>query len=129
MLPQIYNYLIHLLSAFAAIGVFTVIYTKVTPFDEIALIRKGCVAAALSFSGATLGFALTVASSILHSDNYYMFLMWTGFAAIAQIVTYAFISRVMPHLNDDLSNNNVAMGALMGALSLIVGIVNAACLS
>lgn len=129
MLPQIYNYLIHLLSAFAAIGVFTVIYCKVTPFDEIALIRKGCVAAALSFGGATLGFAVTVASSILHSDTYDMFLMWTGFAAIAQIITYAFIARVMPHLNDDLSNNNVAMGALMGSLSLIVGIVNAACLS
>ena len=129
MLEQLYSYIIHLLSAFVMIGVYTAVYLKITPFDEIALIRKGGVAAALSFGGTTLGFSLTVGSSILHSDSYTIFLMWTGAAAVVQILTYLFISKMLPSLNDDLNNNNVAMGAFMGSLSLIVGIINAACLS
>lgn len=123
------NYLIHLLSSFALVAVFSVVYTFITPFDELALIRKGGAAAALSLSGALIGFSITVASSIMHNDSYTTFLVWAGASALVQILTFAVLSRVIPSLNDDLNNNNVAMGGLMGAVSLMVGILNAACLS
>ena len=35
---------------------FAAVYLKVTPFDELALIRDGNAAATLSFGGALIGF-------------------------------------------------------------------------
>ena len=124
-----YNYLIHLLSGLAMVALFAAIYLRVTPFCERALIRQGIVAPALSFGGATLGFSLTVASSILHNDSYPLFLMWCATGLTVQVATYAVLSRLFPRLPDQLAGNNVAAGAFAGTVALVVGIVNAACMS
>lgn len=129
VLQQLSAYLIHLLAGLAVVGVFVLVYLHVTPFRELHLIHNGGNAAALSLGGATLGFALTVASSILHNDTFLMFLFWAGCSAAVQLLTYLLVSRLLPSLNAALENNNVAMGGLMGVVSLVVGIVNAAALS
>ena len=129
VIQSIYNYAIHLLSGLAMVGVFAVLYVRTTPFCEISLIRRGCVSALLSFGGATLGFSLTVASSIFHNHTFTMFVIWAVFAMIVQLLTYAIVSRALPNMNEALETNNIAMGGLMGVISLVVGIVNAACLS
>ena len=122
-------YALHLLSGCALLAVFFAIYTKITPFDEMALIRKGNAAAALSLGGAGIGFCLTVMSSIVHNDTFLMFLIWSVGAMVVQAGVYAFLSRVLPQMNPAIEANNVAMGGLMGLLSLMVGMINAACLS
>lgn len=129
VLQQLYAYLIHLLAGLAIVVLFVATYVRVTPYRELDLIRDGGSAAALSLGGATLGFALTVASSILHSDTFVMFLFWAASSAVVQVLVYAFIARVMPSLNAALENNNIAMGGFLGAMSLAVGAINAACLS
>jgi len=129
VLQQLYAYLIHLLAGLAVVGAFVAVYLQVTPFRELHLIHNGGVAAALSLSGATLGFALTVASSILHNDTFLMFLFWAACSAAVQVIAYAFVARLLPSLNAALENNNVAMGGLMGVVSLVVGTINAAALS
>jgi len=126
---QAYAYVLHLLSGFALLGAFIWIYTKVTPLDEIALIRQGNVAAALSLAGATVGFCLTIAAGILLNSTFFMFLSWAAGAMTAQVVTYAVVTRLLPQMNTAIAENNIAMGLLMGATSLSVGIINAACLS
>ncbi|MBL8484174.1 MAG: DUF350 domain-containing protein [Rhodocyclaceae bacterium] len=128
-MEQAYNYLIHLLAALALLATFVFVYTKVTPFDEFALIKQGHTAAALSLGGAMLGVSLTLGSSIVHGDTFMMFLIWGSAAGAVQVAAYALLSRILPHLDQALSENNVAMGAFMGAVSLVVGVLNAACLS
>ena len=64
MLPSFLSYLV---VAMLLLTGFLLIYVKVTPYDEIDLIRKGNVAAAISLSGALLGFAMPVANVIAHS--------------------------------------------------------------
>ena len=130
MLPTyIYNYVIYLLASLAMMSVFSLIYTKITPYDEIKMIREGKAAAALSFLGALIGFSLTLASSILHNDSFIAFAAWTGAAMIVQLVVYAGLSRLIPDMHNSLESNNVAIGALLGGVSLTFGIINAACLS
>ena len=51
-MPAILNYLIHLLLAAGLLIVFFIIYTRVTPYNEVLLIRQGNQAAALSLGGA-----------------------------------------------------------------------------
>ena len=126
---QAYAYALHLLSGFVLIAIFFAIYTKVTPFDEISLIRKGNTAAALSLSGALVGFSLTVGSAILHTDNLLMFLAWAAGAMVVQLACYAVMARSLPDMNAAIEGDNVAMGSLMAVSSLSIGIVNAACIS
>jgi putative membrane protein len=123
-----YNYLIHLLSGLVMVALFAAIYLRVTPFCERAD-PPGLVAPALSFGGATLGFSLTVASSILHNDSYPLFLAWGGAGLVTQLLTYALLARLLPALPAQLSSNNVAAGAFAGTVALVVGIINAACMS
>ncbi|MCB1658884.1 MAG: DUF350 domain-containing protein, partial [Pseudomonadales bacterium] len=108
---------------------FSLIYTKITPYDELKMIREGQTAAACSFVGALLGFSLTLASSIMHNDNLVAFAGWASAAMAVQLLVYALVSRIMPEIHNELDNNNVAMGALLGGVSLTFGIINAACLS
>lgn len=125
----IQNYLIHLLTGFGLVGVFVLIYLWLTPFAEIALIRKGCVAPALSFGGTLIGFSLTVASGILHLPDYLGFLAWSGVAMAIQLLAFLVLEKALPEMKQAIESNNVAMGALIGSISLSIGLINGACLS
>jgi putative membrane protein len=54
VVPAILNYLLFVLTAVALVLAFFIIYTKVTPFDEVLLVRQGNRAAALSLGGTLL---------------------------------------------------------------------------
>ncbi len=125
----LYNYLLYLFASVAMIAVFALVYTKITPYDEITLIKQGQLAAAFSFCGALLGFSLTLASSILHSDNFFAFAGWSGAAMAVQLVAYAGVAYLIPNIHQQLEQDNQAVGALLGGVSLTLGIINAACLS
>lgn len=128
-LQQVSSYFAHLLTGFAMVGVFVLIYLRVTPYAEIALIRKGCIAPALSFGGTLIGFSLTVASGILNLPDYPHFIAWAAVAMVVQLVAFIVMQRAIPELPKALEANNIAMGALMGAISLSIGLINGACLS
>lgn len=125
----IQNYLIHLLTGFGLVGVFVLIYLWLTPFAEIALIRKGCMAPALSFGGTLIGFSLTVASGILHLPDYLTFLAWSGVAMVIQLLAFLVLEKALPEMKQAIESNNVAMGTLIGVVSLSIGLINGACLS
>jgi putative membrane protein len=129
ILNSLSYYLLHLLTGFALLGVFINVYTRLTPFDEMDLINKGISAAALSFGGAMIGFSLTIASSILHSDSYLMFLIWGLTSMVVQLLCYLVVSRFIPHLEKALEADNVAVGMLTGAIGIAVGLINAGCMS
>jgi len=126
---QVYGYLIHLLTGFALVGVFILIYLWFTPFDEIKLIRKGCIAPALSFGGTLVGFSVTVASGILHMPSYTSFLIWVIIAMVLQLLAFLIMKTAMPEMKESIESNNIAMGMLIGGISMSVGLINGACLS
>lgn len=125
----LFAYAVHLLSAFALLFVYAAVYLKATPFDELALIRDGNAAAALSFGGALVGFCLTLASSIAHNSTLGEVVLWALGAMMVQLLAYAVLSRLIRGMAAAIENHNIAMGGLMGAVSLVVGIINAACLT
>ncbi len=128
-LPLLVAYLSYLGSGIALLIFFSMLYAKVTPQDEIALIREGCTAAALSFGGALIGFSLTLASSAWHANKLEYFISWGLLAMLVQIITHVVLSRCLKGLTQALIENNIAVGSLAGSISLAVGIINAGCLS
>ena len=129
MLDQLTSYATHLLASILLLALFTLVYTKLTPHDEFKLIRGGNTAAVFSMGGPLLGFCLTLASSLTHNDSLDKFLIWALLAMVVQILTFVVVGRRFPKASQHIESNNTAMGALIGAASLAVGIVNAACLS
>ncbi len=128
-MEPLYNYVVHLLSGLFMVLLFASIYLRVTPFCELSLIRQGIVAPALSLGGAVIGFSLTVASSILHNDSLQLFLIWSAAGLSVQVLTYVLLGRLVPRLPEQLAANNVAAGTFAGTVALVVGILNAACMS
>ena len=128
-MPAILNYLIHLLLAAGLLIVFFIIYTRVTPYNEVLLIRQGNQAAALSLGGALLGFSATIASSLMHTADYQQFFAWAFGAMVVQLLAYGVTTRLLRMSKDQIESNNSAFGGLLGAISLSIGAINAACIS
>ena len=126
MLPSFLSYLV---VAMLLLTGFLLIYVKVTPYDEIDLIRKGNVAAAISLSGALLGFAMPVANVIAHSDTLADLAAWGAIAGIVQILTYLVMRFSLPRLTQDIPAGKVASATFLAAVSLTVGLINAACMT
>lgn len=126
---DILNYLIHLLLAAALLIVFFIIYTRLTPYDEVRLIRQGNQAAALSLGGAMLGFSATIASSLMHTADYQQFFAWAFGAMVVQLLAYVVTTRLLRMSKDQIESNNSAFGGLLAAISLSIGAINAACIS
>ncbi len=127
-MPAILNYLLHLALATALVLAFFIIYTKITPFDEILLIRQGNNAAALSLSGTLIGFSVTIASAIAHTVDYRQFLAWAAGAMVVQVLGYAITTKLLRMSQDQIEADNAAFGGLLGAISLCIGVINAACI-
>jgi putative membrane protein len=123
------NYLIYLLMAAIMLVVFFVVYTRITPYDEVLLVRQGNIAAALTLGGAILGFSLTIASCILHTSSLPQFVSWTAGALLVQLLAYAATTRCLRISKEHIESGNAAFGGILGAISLSVGAINAACIS
>jgi putative membrane protein len=127
--PAILNYLLHLLTGVGLVMAFFVIYTSITPYDEVLMIRQGNHAAALSLGGTLIGFSLTIASALLHTGDYYQFLIWAGTAMAVQVLVFAIATRLLKMSKDQMEANNGAFGGLLGAISIAIGLINAGCIS
>lgn len=128
-LPPLIGYFSYLASGVAMLIVFAMLYIKITPYDELKLIREGNVAAALSLAGALIGFSLALASSAWHLNRLEFFLIWGALAGVVQIGVYAFLVKCIKGMPTQIAANNVAVGILAGCISVAVGVINAGCLS
>ncbi len=128
-MPAILNYLLHLATAVGLVMVFFIVYTRITPYDEVLLIRGGNHAAALSLGGALIGFSLPVASALLHTPDYLNFLGWGAVAALVQVLTFNVTTRLLRMSKDQIEANNAAFGGMLGAISISIGLINAGSIS
>lgn len=127
--PFLMNYLLYLTSGILFLFIFSVIYMLFTPYRELALVRAGNSAATLSFAGALIGFALTLAACAIYHTSFVSFVGWAIAAMIVQLLGYVLTSCLIPNLKQQILDNNVAVGGFVGAIGLVLGILNAGCLS
>jgi putative membrane protein len=128
-LQYVDDFLIYLALALALLTAFAWIYDKITPYNELELIRNGNTAAAIAYAGAVIGLALPLASAVAHSVNPVDMVIWGVFSLAVQVLVYFLVRRLVPHLNDQIPGNNVAPAVLLAAISVAAGILNAACLT
>ncbi len=107
---------------------FLAIYLKITPYNELALIRAGNEAAAVSLGGAVIGFALPIAVSVAVSHNLYAMIGWGVVASVAQLLAFIVARLTLPRLNESIPQGKLASGIFLASLAIGVGILNAGCI-
>ena len=122
--PSFFSYFI---MGLCFLGLYFLVYTRITQYNEMELIRHGNTAAAYSLIGSALGFSLPLYAAIVHTATAQAFVYWSLIALIAQICTYYFLKLALKDVDAQIEANNPAFGILEGGISLVVGVINAAC--
>jgi putative membrane protein len=107
---------------------FLAIYVAITPYSELALIRAGNEAAAVSLGGAVIGFALPIAVSVAVSHSLYAMIGWGVVASVVQLLAFVAARLAMPRLNESIAQGKLASGIFIASLAIGVGILNAGCI-
>lgn len=125
------GFLTHFIAGIALVWVGGWIYCRITPQDEVALIRQGNTAAAIAFTGALIGLAIPVGASVSNSANLVDAAAWGLIALIAQLGCFFVVTRMLgPGWREAMEQRNEAAGAIVkGGVAIAVGIVNAAAMS
>lgn len=111
----------------ALLAGFAAIYLRITPWHELKLIRAGNAAAAASFAGALLGYALVLASVLAHAVSRGDLLTWGVIGLLVQIAAF-YVGRALlgADLTQRMEQGQVSSGLFLGVVSLSAGVLNAA---
>ena len=123
------DFLIYAGLAIAFIYLFMIAYLWITPYKELKLIKDGNVAAAISLSGAVLGFTFPLAASIQHAVHPWDIMLWALIAAIVQLLVYVAVRYTLLNVSRRIPEGQIATGIVLGAISVSAGILNAACMT
>lgn len=115
--------------ALVMMALFMLVYTAITPHQELALIREGNFTAALSLGGALIGFALPLASVIAHTHLLLDVVVWGIVALLVQLFVWALSNLLCRNLSERVKRNEAASGLFLASTSIAGGIINAACMT
>lgn len=115
--------------AIVATVLFVAIYVTVTPHREFSLIRQGNIAAAVSLGGALIGYIIPLAKAVSQSEGMRDMLVWSAVALVAQLAAYGVTRLILPTLSKDVDDGKVASGIFLAAMSVGIGLLNAAAMT
>lgn len=115
--------------AVALIALYLTLYTLATAHNEFALIRRNVISAAVALGFSLIGFALPLASAIVHAQSVLDCIIWGLVALAVQILVYWLVRILMPNLSQRIAAGEMAAALFLGAGSLAAGIVNAAAMT
>ncbi|MFB8830411.1 DUF350 domain-containing protein [Azotobacter sp. CWF10] len=123
------GFLAYMLGAALLFVLFQLVYTRLTPHREFALIREGNVAAAIALAGAIIGFAIPASNVIAHSVGLLDFVVWALIAAIVQLLAFLAVHLALRDLPARIQKGEIAAGIYVAAVAVGVGLLNAACMT
>lgn len=125
------NFALYFALSVALLFVFKIIYALVTPHDEWKLVKEDKnLAAAVGFGGAMIGFSIALAGAATNSLSLIDFVVWGIVAMIAQSLAFALLRfTFMPKIAERINQNEVSAGTMLAAMSISVGLLNAACMT
>ncbi len=109
-----------------AVIVYLLVYTRITPHDEFALIAKNVPGAAISLGLSLLGFALPVASAVAHAADIVDCAIWSVIALCVQVIAYYVARIAVSDLSARIASGEMAAAIWLGLASLTAGLLSAA---
>ena len=122
-------FLAHFIAGLALLGAAFLVFTRLTPHDELALVRAGNLPAAVALGGAVVGAALAVASAVSHSAGLLDAVVWAVVALLAQLASFFGTAWLLPGWRAAIERGELATGVMKAAVAIAVGLVNAAAMT
>lgn len=110
-----------------AIGVL--VYTRVTPYDDFALIGQGNTAAGAALGGVIIALALPLYAILGHHQATLDVLVWGTVAVLLQILVIVIAIKAVRGLAGMITGNNVAAALALSAVQIAVALINAGLMS
>jgi putative membrane protein len=102
------------------------LYILLTPHREIALIRDGNVAAAMSLGGVLLGLAIPLAISLTASTSIVEIVIWGASTVAVQLLVFRIVDLILHGLPQRIQEGEMASATLLVAAKLATAIILAA---
>lgn len=119
----------HFLVALTTWVLAVAIMLRVTPADEIKLIRAGNAAAGVWAGGTVIAMALPIAAAMKYSGGTAEVAAWSALAAAIQLLAYLVACRVTGKTREKLESGDMASALFVAAIQLAVALITAAALS
>jgi putative membrane protein len=119
-------FLLYFSLSLALFVAFILVYLWVTPYRELALIRDGNIAAAISLAGALIGFVLPLGRAVTQSVSPLDLVAWGVVALVVQVVVFFIVGKLVPRFSEAIRDGRVSDAAFLAALAVAVGVLNAA---
>ena len=96
------------------------VHMRLTPHDELALIRSGNAGAAVTLGGVVIGYALPIGSAISHSLGVVDAAVWSVVAVVAQQAAFLVCTRVLlPDWRAALEERGEMAGSVLKAAAAV----------
>jgi putative membrane protein len=102
------------------------VYSLLTPYKEVQLIREGNAAAAVSLGGVIIGLSLPLAVSLSASPSVLEIVIWGVAATAVQLLVFRITDLFLAGLPGRIEEGETAAAALLTAARLASAIILAA---
>jgi putative membrane protein len=115
--------LLHVGAILVILGLGAALYAFLTPYREVALVREGNSAAAVSFGAVLASLALPLAFAMAASTSLLELLLWGATTTIVQLFLFWLTDLIFAGLPQRIRDGDVAAAVLMAAAKLAVAAV------
>jgi putative membrane protein len=105
------------------------IYILLTPHKEIALIRDGNTAAAVSLGGVLVGLAIPLSVSLRASTNLIEIGLWGAATVVVQLLIFRLVDLVLRGLPQRIQDGEMSAAAILVGAKLATAIIIGAAVS
>lgn len=85
------------------------LYYRLTPHNEMKLIREGNIATAISSGGVAMGLALPLAFCLAGSISVWDIIIWSIPILLMQVATFFMLNRIVGDMPHRLENNEIGI--------------------
>ena len=94
------------------------VYVLLTPWKELALVRAGNTAAGIALSGAIVGLAIPIASTLASSMTLAGLFIWGAIALLMQLIAYRVVDLILRDIPGSITKNEIGAATLLAAAKL-----------
>lgn len=121
--------ILHLIVTFGLLAGAATIYAFMTPWREVALIRKGNAAAALAFAGVIVGLAIPLAVSLAVANSVRDIAIWGVATVVIQLLAFRVVDMLLTGLPQRIEKNEISAAVVLAGAKLATALILAAALS
>ena len=121
--------LLHFVVALVILAAAATLYILLTPHKEIALIRDGNTAAAVSLAGVLIGLAIPLAVSLKASTTTVDRALWGVATVMVQLLVFRVVDLILHGLPKRIQDDEMAAAAMLVGAKLASALILAAAVS